>query len=225
MAHLLLFFWPPGELSGCRPLPSRNSWHPALWGAGLQPIKPRVLTNPQQQDAAACSYCVGSLPYLCCRSPPHLLSTSTVPRALQFPLPYSPELQIKSHVPFSQFNHECRNLQWTDSNKPPRGGNTSNHNTLHPVNVSQSLQRLVITSQLALEHFSSFCQTEAFDLGESTPNDIWTSWFPTPPKHQISIQWDFPALLSAETYPPMQHHGSSASVLGQTTWSTEGKMR
>lgn len=179
-------FGAPGELPACRALPSHSSWRPALWGAGLQPIEPRAPRNSQHQAAAACSHCAGSLPYLCCRSLPRLLSMKTggytIPQALQVPFSSSPELQMKSHIPFGQFDDECRHLQWRESNKQPGCGNTSNHNTLHPMNASQNLQRSVMTHQLTLEHFSSFCQNEVIDLGESTQNDTWTSWFPPPSK-------------------------------------------
>lgn len=45
-----------------------------------------------------------------------------------------------------------------------------------------------------------------------------------PSKTIIYPRW-FPSIILCRNYPLMQHHSSPAIVLGQTTWSTEGKMR
>lgn len=62
---------------------------------------------------------------------------------------------------------------------------TPNHN-IHTMNVSQSLQRVVTSSQLTLGHFPKFCQNMGFDLWESTQKNMWTSWFPPFQNHYLS---------------------------------------
>lgn len=70
--------------------------------------------------------------------------------------------------------------------KDSPGTATFQTTTLHIMNVSQGLQRVVIKSQLTLEHFPYFCKNMGFVLRESTKNKMWTSWFPHSQKHHLS---------------------------------------
>lgn len=148
------------------------------------------------------SRCAAFLPYLCCRSLPHLLSMRTgggrVPQALQFPFSYSPKLQMKSRVPFSQFNDECREGTVINSEEVA---------TLHTTTVFT----LWMWAEACRGCHQQLTHSGTFQLVLSK----WGFWFrriypgwhagflvPQPPpkknpKLQICIQWDFPALLSA----------------------------
>lgn len=128
-------------------------------------------------------------------------------------LSHPPRLQKKkSHIPFSHYNNRHRDLHSPEAE-------TLQTTTLHMMNVNHSLHGVAIASQLTLEHFPYFHQNMGFDLGESKQ---WTSSFLPSQNHYLSrviSQYHFLQETSDE------HHGSSAIVLGQTTWSTEGKMR
>lgn len=106
----------------------------------------------------------------------------------------------------------------------PRGSNISKHSTPHQE-----------------------CETESAEGGGNKPTHcgtfslllsqygfwlrrIYTEWqvgFPisTLPKTLTIYPVWFPSTVFCRKHPLTQHPGSSATVLGQTTWSTEGKMR
>lgn len=191
MPHFLPLLWPPRWAVGLLGIAESQqsapctlgSWSPAHQAQGSDELSAPGCRSPA---AAVLPSCLTSAAGRCPVSCPRGQGYAEVLR------------------PCCSLFHICQNCKWNHvfplASSMTSAGISREGTVINSEEVATLQTTTVTNSWLALEHFSSFYQNEVFDLGQSTQDDMQASWFPPPqknPNHQISIQWDFPALLSA----------------------------